>query len=191
MACPDARLPSSSPLSVVSKNRTHGFGPDARFFVHEILTLRLEGDGVVSRACGRAKLLTHVPNGSSAHRLPTCAEIQSDRRSRDRARWPPGARARGSSPAAEKFADGAFSGPGSAPTRRRPHRDLDRRIHALSRPKPQPITSRSPRLPRLDLRAYTAQSWHLQGQKLRLGGDGLGAEPTYLLYLPSRSRGGI
>ncbi len=27
-----------------------------------------------------------------------------------------------------------------------------------------------------------------QGQKLRLGGDSLGADPTYLLYLPSRSR---
>ena len=27
------------------------------------------------------------------------------------------------------------------------------------------------------------------GQKLRLGGDALGADPTYLLYLPSRSRG--
>ena len=32
---------------------------------------------------------------------------------------------------------------------------------------------------------------HLPGQKLRLGGDALGADPTYLLYLPSRSRGGI
>ncbi len=30
-----------------------------------------------------------------------------------------------------------------------------------------------------------------QGQKLRLGGDALGAGPTYLLYLPSRSRGGL
>ena len=29
------------------------------------------------------------------------------------------------------------------------------------------------------------------GQKLRLGGDALGADPTYLLYLPSRSYGGI
>ena len=29
------------------------------------------------------------------------------------------------------------------------------------------------------------------GQKLRLGGDALGADPTYLLYLPSRSRGGL
>ena len=27
------------------------------------------------------------------------------------------------------------------------------------------------------------------GQKLRLGGDALGADPAYLLYLPSRSRG--
>ena len=30
-----------------------------------------------------------------------------------------------------------------------------------------------------------------QGQKLRLGGESLGADPTYLLYLPSRSRGGL
>ena len=29
------------------------------------------------------------------------------------------------------------------------------------------------------------------GQKLRLGGVALGADPTYLLYLPSRSRGGL
>ena len=29
------------------------------------------------------------------------------------------------------------------------------------------------------------------GQKLRLGGDALGADPTCLLYLPSRSYGGI
>ena len=36
-----------------------------------------------------------------------------------------------------------------------------------------------------------AHSRHLQGQKLRLGGDALGADPTYLLYLPSRSRGGL
>ena len=28
-----------------------------------------------------------------------------------------------------------------------------------------------------------------RGQKLRLGGDALGADPTYLLYLPFRSRG--
>ena len=34
-------------------------------------------------------------------------------------------------------------------------------------------------------------SWHFQGQKLRLGGGSLGADPTYLLYRPSRSRGGI
>ena len=32
---------------------------------------------------------------------------------------------------------------------------------------------------------------HFPGQKLRLGGDALGADPTYLLYLPSRSRGGL
>ena len=30
---------------------------------------------------------------------------------------------------------------------------------------------------------------HFPGQKLRLGGDALGADPTYLLYLPYRSRG--
>jgi len=29
------------------------------------------------------------------------------------------------------------------------------------------------------------------GQKLRLGGDALGADPTYLLYLQSRPRGGL
>ena len=34
-----------------------------------------------------------------------------------------------------------------------------------------------------------AQSRHFLGQKLRLGGDALGAEPTYLLYLPSRPWG--
>ena len=39
--------------------------------------------------------------------------------------------------------------------------------------------------------ASAAHSWHFQGQKLRLGGDSLGADPTYLLYLPSRSRGGL
>jgi len=32
------------------------------------------------------------------------------------------------------------------------------------------------------------QIWHFPGQKLRLGGDSLGADPTYLLYLPFRSR---
>ena len=32
---------------------------------------------------------------------------------------------------------------------------------------------------------------HFRGQKLRLGGDALGADPTYLLYLPSRPYGGI
>ena len=94
LACPEARLPSPSPLSAVSKNARTLLALTARFFVHAGLTLRLEGDGVVSRACGRAKLLTHVLNGSPPHRHPTCAEIQSDRRSRDRARWPPGARAR-------------------------------------------------------------------------------------------------
>ena len=30
---------------------------------------------------------------------------------------------------------------------------------------------------------------HVPGQKLRLGGDALGAGPTYLLYLAYRSRG--
>ena len=39
--------------------------------------------------------------------------------------------------------------------------------------------------------ASAAHSRHFPGQKLRLGGDALGADPTYLLYLPSRSRGGI
>ena len=34
-----------------------------------------------------------------------------------------------------------------------------------------------------------AHSWHFPGQKLRLGGDALGADPTYLLYLAYRSRG--
>ena len=33
------------------------------------------------------------------------------------------------------------------------------------------------------------QVWHFLGQKLRLGGDALGADPTYLLYLPYRSQG--
>ena len=45
--------------------------------------------------------------------------------------------------------------------------------------------------PRIDLQASTAHSRHFPGQKLRLGGDALGADPTYLLYLPSRSRGGL
>eukprot|EP01045_Picozoa_sp_COSAG04_P005547 COSAG04_NODE_259_length_18733_cov_5.191371_8_plen_272_part_00 len=44
---------------------------------------------------------------------------------------------------------------------------------------------------RIDLRASAAHSRHFPGQKLRLGGDALGADPTYLLYLPSRSRGGL
>ena len=147
LACPGARLltPSPSSRSVkpsCTKKRAVWAKSVVRFF-----ETTERGDGLGSRACGRAKLLTHVLNGSPPHRHPTCAEIQSDRRSRDRARWPPGARARGSSPAAEKFADGAFSGPGSAPTRPRPHRDIDWRIDALSRPKPQPVTSRSQRLP--------------------------------------------
>ena len=36
--------------------------------------------------------------------------------------------------------------------------------------------------------ASAAHPRHFSGQKLRLGGESLGAEPTYLLYLPSRSR---
>ena len=40
-------------------------------------------------------------------------------------------------------------------------------------------------------RASAAHSQHFPGQKLRLGGHGLGADPTYLLYVPSRSRGGL
>ena len=40
----------------------------------------------------------------------------------------------------------------------------------------------------IDLRASTAQLCRL-GQKLRLGGESLGADPTYLLYLAYRSRG--
>ena len=43
--------------------------------------------------------------------------------------------------------------------------------------------------PGMDPQASAAHSWHLPGQKLRLGGDALGADPTYLLYLPYRSRG--
>ena len=39
--------------------------------------------------------------------------------------------------------------------------------------------------------ASSVQVWHFPGQKLRLGGDALGADPTYLLYLPFRSHGGI
>ena len=37
--------------------------------------------------------------------------------------------------------------------------------------------------------ASAARPRHFPGQKLRLGGDALGADPTYLLYLPYRSRG--
>ena len=43
----------------------------------------------------------------------------------------------------------------------------------------------------IDPQASAAHSWHFSGQKLRLGGDALGADPTYLLYLPSRPRGGL
>ena len=39
--------------------------------------------------------------------------------------------------------------------------------------------------------ASAAHSRHFAGQKLRLGGDALGADPTYLLYLPFRSHEGI
>ena len=42
---------------------------------------------------------------------------------------------------------------------------------------------------RIDPQASAAHSRHFPGQKLRLGGDALGAEPTYLLYLPYGSRG--
>ena len=38
-------------------------------------------------------------------------------------------------------------------------------------------------------RRCSVQSQHFLGQKLRLGGDALGADPTYLLYLPSRPQG--
>merc|ERR1712091_777755 len=41
----------------------------------------------------------------------------------------------------------------------------------------------------IDPQASSVQVWHFLGQKLRLGGDALGADPTYLLYLPYRSRG--
>jgi len=37
--------------------------------------------------------------------------------------------------------------------------------------------------------SLAAHTRHFLGQKLRLGGDALGAEPTYLLYLAYRSRG--
>ena len=45
--------------------------------------------------------------------------------------------------------------------------------------------------PKSTRQASSVQVWHFLGQKLRLGGDALGADPTYLLYLASRSRGGI
>ena len=41
----------------------------------------------------------------------------------------------------------------------------------------------------IDPQASAAHSWHFPGLKLRLGGDALGADPTYLLYLAYRSRG--
>ena len=43
--------------------------------------------------------------------------------------------------------------------------------------------------PRTSPQASAAHSWHLPGQKLRLGGDALGADPTYLLYLAHMLRG--
>eukprot|EP01045_Picozoa_sp_COSAG04_P062844 COSAG04_NODE_33044_length_182_cov_43.855422_1_plen_47_part_10 len=36
----------------------------------------------------------------------------------------------------------------------------------------------------IDPQASAAHPRHFPGQKLRLGGDALGADPTYLLYLP-------
>ena len=45
------------------------------------------------------------------------------------------------------------------------------------------------RRPRIDPQASAAHPRHFPGQKLRLGGDALGADPTYLLYLAYRSRG--
>ena len=45
------------------------------------------------------------------------------------------------------------------------------------------------RRPGIDPQASAAHPRHSPGQKLRLGGDALGADPTYLLYLPSRPRG--
>ena len=58
---------------------------------------------------------------------------------------------------------------------------------------PWPRTAVSPRqvAPELARKPLAAHSRHFEGQKLRLGGDALGADPTYLLYLPSRSRGDI
>ena len=41
----------------------------------------------------------------------------------------------------------------------------------------------------IDPQASAAHPRHFAGQKLRLGGDALGADPTYLLYLAYRSRG--
>ena len=46
-----------------------------------------------------------------------------------------------------------------------------------------------PRHAGIDPQASSVQVWHFLGQKLRLGGDALGADPTYLLYLAYRSRG--
>ena len=55
----------------------------------------------------------------------------------------------------------------------------------------QPSQTRPPAtgLPRT--KDSTLQVWHFPGQKLRLGGGAMGADPTYLFYLPFRSRGGI
>ena len=58
-------------------------------------------------------------------------------------------------------------------------------------PTPGSRTLPRPRRAGIDPQASSVQVWHFPGQKLRLGGDALGAGPTYLLYLPSRSRGGL
>ena len=42
--------------------------------------------------------------------------------------------------------------------------------------------------PRSARKSSSVQVWHFPSQRLRLGGDALGADPTYLLYLPSRPR---
>ena len=52
------------------------------------------------------------------------------------------------------------------------------------------VTTAQPKAPPKDL-ASAALPRHFSGQKLRLGGDALGADPTYLLYLPFRPHGGI
>jgi len=59
----------------------------------------------------------------------------------------------------------------------------------FDRPSAPPAHPSATSLRRNRPQASAAHSRHFPGQKLRLGGDGLGAEPTYLLYLPYRSRG--